>query len=304
MLTVSSTTDSQAAVETAAGLTPGEATATAPAETEAPETAQQTPEPEEPETEEKPPEEPEEPETEEEEPAAPEAKRKPGRYERRIERLERELQYERKIRELESQIAGKGQSQPQEEPKPAGPTPRPVSDHYDTHEQFIEALTDWKIEQREIKRDREAQEQRAAQSQREQVETWQSRLDSFRDRQPDYDSAIAAVDDIKIHKTLEEAIITSELGPQLAYELAKDRKELERIAKLGPLAAVRELGKLEARITDRTAAAPAQRPISQAPEPIRPVGKGAATSTRPLDELPYQEYKKRREQDIRRQRSG
>jgi hypothetical protein len=69
-----------------------------------------------------------------------------------------------------------------------------------------------------------------------------------------------------------DAIKTSEAGPDVAYHLAKNPDEARRIAALTPTAQIRELGRLEERLTAAPKAAPAKT-ATDAPRPT-PVLRG------------------------------
>lgn len=280
---VSSTTDSQEAVNRAAGI---DATPTTPQpDAAAPEQPAEE-EPEEPDQEEEPDEQ-EEPDT------AAKPKRKGG-FQKKIERLEAQNE------ELQRMLMRGYQPQqmPPQEPQYTRPKPNVGSDEYT---QSIDDAIQWHIEQREAQMMRAAQQMQ----QHQQMETWYARNDEFREQVKDYDDVLATTRHIIIQPDLQDALMQSENGPRLAYELARNPKELARINSLPPLAAYRALGRFEAALD-----APAKTSqVSKAPpEPIRPVGRGAATATAdntPLDELPYQEYKRKREKEIaarRRQR--
>lgn len=74
-------------------------------------------------------------------------------------------------------------------------------------------------------------------------------------------------------ETMADAIKTSETGPDVAYHLAKNPAEARRIAALPPIAQVRELGRLEAKLTLTPQAT--ARTATAAPEPtpqVRGVG--------------------------------
>jgi hypothetical protein len=140
--------------------------------------------------------------------------------------------------------------------------------------------------------DAQQQEREQRQQQEQATNTWRERLEGFRAKTADFDTALASVDHIILKPVVHQALMDSEVGPQLMYELARAPKELERIAKLSPLAAVRALGAFEAKITANAAPPPAQKAtVSRAPEPIRPVGQGATTSTKSPDEMTMPEYK-------------
>jgi hypothetical protein len=99
---------------------------------------------------------------------------------------------------------------------------------------------------------------------------------------------------IRFAKDINAAIQESEIGPQLAYELARKPEELMRLAKLPVRSAIREIGKFEAQLLSRsTNGSEGAKPVahSQAPPPIRPVGSGGPTATKRPDEMSFQEYK-------------
>lgn len=70
-----------------------------------------------------------------------------------------------------------------------------------------------------------------------------------------------------------DAIRTSEAGPDVAYHLAKNPEDARRIAALTPIAQIRELGRLEERLTAAPKAAPAKT-ATDAPRPT-PQVRGA-----------------------------
>lgn len=91
--------------------------------------------------------------------------------------------------------------------------------------------------------------------------TWDGRQEAFAAKTPDYYEKIDG--DWVCSPVMADAIRTSEDGAAVAYHLANNPDEARRIAALNPLAAVRELGRLEAKL-----ATPAANP-SPTPEPKR-----------------------------------
>jgi hypothetical protein len=87
-----------------------------------------------------------------------------------------------------------------------------------------------------------------------------------------------------------EVINSSPVSHELAYHLAKNTDESRRIAALPPLAAARELGRLEAKLTSGPTAKP--RISTNAPEPIRPIAgdKATAVINKELDEMTTAEF--------------
>lgn len=120
----------------------------------------------------------------------------------------------------------------------------------------------------EAKRERE--ETSRAKSQGEFKARVDTVIEAGRTAYPDFDAAInEAVEDglIPVKGPLYEAIMDSEVGEKLAYHLAKNPAEAERIQKLSMLGQIRELGKLEDKLS-------AKKPQRESMEPI-----GGRTST-------------------------
>ena len=83
---------------------------------------------------------------------------------------------------------------------------------------------------------------------------------------------------IKPTPATEEYIVSSEHGPALLYELAKDPKEAERINSLPPVQAARALALIEARISQASGEkTTTETKTTKAPKPLTPVGsKGSS----------------------------
>jgi hypothetical protein len=283
-LVIASTTDTQAQVNEAAGVT------TPPAvPSEAPPVQEGEPETD---ADSEPAEDTPDQDTDEESPQ----KAKHPNVQRRIDRLVREkYQAIGRVQELERQLASSRPPQ-QSGPPPAPPqqtqqqyTGRPVESQYERYEDYIEALTDFKAAQAYQRIQVETEQRQAQQRQQAQHSEWQSRVQAYKAQAPDFESVLENAEDIHLSPALQQAILEHEAGPRLAYELAKDRKTLEKIARLSPTAAIRELGKFEAHALNGDTKAPA---ISKAPPPISPVGQGSTKSTKKPEEMDFQEYKK------------
>lgn len=295
-ITVSSTTDSQAEVNLAAGV-------------EAP--PEETPVTQEPPAEQKPPYDPDEDDGEDEEPEEEEAPtkdtppppKKKGGWLRKIEAQERQLGYaQARIEQLEGLLVANrngGQKPPAAEP-PAMPQGRPTQDQFETYEQYIEALTDYKLQAREAQAREQYAQWQAQEQKRVALEGWHQRVSEYRPAAPDFEEVMHSVDHIPLPAYVQDALVRSDMGPAVAYELAKNPAELMKITRMAPLQAVWALGQVAARIA-APAAPPTEKKLipSKAPEPIRPVGQGASGNvSKPLDQMDYQDYKRAREKQI------
>lgn len=228
--------------------------------------------------------------------------KKKGGFQKRIERFQKKISEKDQEVEYWKREALKGKSPDKAEPETqfkAKPTDaKPKAESFETHEEYVDALTDWKLEQKEKERAAKAEQAQIKNEREKQVQSFQSKVSEFQKSHDDFDEVVAEVDDIPLSMPLQEAIVSSDIGPQVMYELAKDRDELERINRLSPIAAAREIGKIEARLAKESSSAKetTEKKITKAPPPIAPVGsKGSAKTIKSPDDMSFSEYKKWRE---------
>ncbi len=179
---------------------------------------------------------------------------------------------DRRAAELEAKLAART-STPEPAAKPAvadefQPTkPKPAEADFDTYADFTEALTDWKLEQREAKAafdsaktQREQAATAQAESDRARIGGWVSRRDAFFAKHPSKaDTVSAFLATVTSGTPIGDTIIDSEVGGELADYLATHKDEADRIARLSPRSALLALGKLTATFDSPTnASAPAQ----------------------------------------------
>lgn len=97
----------------------------------------------------------------------------------------------------------------------------------------------------------------------------------------------------KITTVMAEALIESDMGVDVAYYLATNVKEAEKIAKLPPVAQARAIWELESKVQDQRKPA-----VSKAPPPVKPV-RGSSGNTKPVSEMSMAEYAAYRNRQIR-----
>jgi hypothetical protein len=234
--------------------------------------------------------------------------RKKGGFQKRIDKLTSRYSEEVQRREaLEQRLAQleAGKTAPKaEQVETKSVEGKPDPEKFDTHAEYVEALTDWKLEQREKAVQEKQQKEKLFTEQEKIVKSHSERVKSFAEKTEDFQEVIEAVDDVPLSSALQQMIVTSDKGPELMYELAKNREEYERIAKLSPIAAARELGKIEARIESKSSEAkPEPKKITKAPSPIAPIGGNSAGSIRKSitdPDLPFAEYEQMRRKQMSR----
>lgn len=211
-----------------------------------------------------------------------------GRFKPTLQQRIDELTRARHEAEREATYWKQRAEPPAKEPaQEAKPTPDKFTDYAD----YVEALTEWKADQKVnealAKRDQQQAEKAQQSVQETKAKTFVERQATVRQSIPDYDEVMTAAADIRVAQHVHEVLLDSDRGPELAYHLAKNPDEAARISALSPLAAARELGRLEASLEKP---ATASKPVSKAPAPIKPIVTGA-TSTQDPSRMSMDEYR-------------
>lgn len=228
--------------------------------------------------------------------------RAPG-AEKRIKKLSREKNALRSENDnLRARVAAlevqRTPPQKEETPQKQNVSGKPKADDFADHEQFVEALTDWKIEQKEVKR----RVDEAKVSQQKQLESYVAKKNEFAEKHDDFDEIVESVNDIPMSITVHQLLLEDGGKPELAYELAKNRDEFKRICSLSPLAAAKALGAFEAKLGVHEK--PEPKKLTKAPKPIAPVGTKAKSDVSIYDrDLSQRDFERLREEQIKSQRN-
>jgi hypothetical protein len=112
-------------------------------------------------------------------------------------------------------------------------------------------------------------------------------------------NAVAFSEDTPMTDAMRDAIVTSEFGARIAYYLGQNQEEAERIAKLNPVVAIREIGKIESRISGTKPAADEDKEdlpaaSSRAPRPPNPVRRTTSTNHEPQDSDDWKTWERKR----------
>jgi hypothetical protein len=189
-----------------------------------------------------------------------------------------------------------------------------LSDHAVwTREEAIAAARTLIDQERQADRDR-IERDSATRAVNERLATYNTDLDAFKKTHADFDAAFEDAKDA-VQETLVAlgpqalkvidgyTVFDAEDGPALTYYLLKRPEELKAIALKPPQQQLVHLARLEERIRPGGATKPGPSPAAaattKAPAPIKPVGSGPTATTVPLDEESYQDYRARRERELR-----
>lgn len=105
---------------------------------------------------------------------------------------------------------------------------------------------------------------------RELVENYEDGQDKARKVIADYDAVLRSAKDAAVAPHVEGLLLESDKSALLSYHLAKNPDKLARLNALPPVAAAREIGKLEARLS-----LPSANKATKAPPPVASVRGGA-----------------------------
>ena len=199
---------------------------------------------------------------------------------------------ERRLKALENQ-GQPAQAQPQGNVKPK-------PDDYKDAFEYAEALSEWSAEQALLRREQEVK-QREAEAKRETViKTWQQKLEATIAELPDYQEMVAS-STVSVNDTVRDAILESDVGPRILYELASDDEMAEKLSTMTTASALKMIGRLEAKFEKTEEPAKAEKKTvaakSKAPEPIRPLRStgGVADVVTDGNDLSYQQWKAARQ---------
>jgi hypothetical protein len=228
-------------------------------------------------------------------PATPEAK--PKGVQKRIDELTGNWRNAERDRDYWREQAIKGQ-------QPPAPvvTGKPTLEQFEfDQEKFLEALADWKLNERDKAAETKRKETEAKEAAEKRTKTFVEREAKYAAGKDDYRSVAEVGNDPSFICTpaMAEAILEAEEGPALLHYLDTHRDEAARIAQMSPTQTALALGRIIARPAAPEPVAPQ---IPTAPKPV-PVVKASAPLEKGLsDELPVKEWLARRNKDVAKKR--
>lgn len=171
-----------------------------------------------------------------------------------------------RIAELEAQLSGR--------PDKDAPKPPKLEDFNYDQQAYEDARLAFNTEQAVSKAISETRKQdsesKLREARAELVEEFNEGVAAIKERITDYDQVMESCK-VDLRRDVADLILSSEKGPHLAYELAKNNgAKLREIQSLPPVEAARAIGRIEARLS-----LPQPKKQTQAPTPIRPPVGGA-----------------------------
>jgi len=174
--------------------------------------------------------------------------------------------------------------QPKADESPIGREPR--ADQFDDAFEYAKALAEWSAEKALYDRDQQDLNRKAEEEKQKITKLWSEKLQKAKPNLADFDDIVNSTQ-IVVSDEVRDAIVESDVGPEILYHLASlDGEEAEKFQSLSLSKALREIGKLEARFEKQESAeetAVRSKPVvqkSKAPAPLSPIrATGSAMET-------------------------
>lgn len=176
---------------------------------------------------------------------------------------------------------------------------KPQRSKFAAEDDYIEAMADWRADQRIAERERQKVEAQAKAEAEAIDSAFATRVKKAQAEITDFDEVVGAAN-VNIPDFLVMAIKESESGPLLTYYLAKNQDEARRIAAMRPVQAIKAMDKIERELmADEPESVPevSTPKTKRAPEPITPVR--GTTTPNPGPAKSFAEYRERRKAEKR-----
>lgn len=179
---------------------------------------------------------------------------------------------ERRIQQFEQQTRQPSQQKDEGEPR---------IEHFENIEDYVSAkaafVADQRIQHTLTTRERAEAENRAQAAQKQTADNWNKRVQLATAELPDFEDVVASSDIRFNEPAVLQAIQESDIGPKIAYYLASNPDEADEVAQLRGSAAIRAIGRIEAKLELGKAS------LTKAPPPIEPAGTKAKATKSPDD---------------------
>jgi hypothetical protein len=217
-----------------------------------------------------------EPKAEEE---AKETEKSKDKLEKRFSKISRQRdeakaradELEQRLRDLEAK------ANPQSIAQTANVDDKPRADQFNDAFEYAEALAEWSAEKALKDRDIAEQQRKAEEERNKVVESWNKKVSKAKDAMPDFNKVVSN-STVVVSDAIRDAILESDVGPQILYHLASDDDYAQSIATMPAIKALKEIGRLEAKYEAEKESKPKKeaKTVSQskAPAPISPLKGG------------------------------
>lgn len=167
----------------------------------------------------------------------------------------------------------------------------PTRDAFESEEEFLDALTDHKVDIKLAARDQQA---RQVQEQTSIATTWQDKLGAARAEIPDFDAVLADAE-LPVERHVAGLIMEHDQGAKVMHHFATHPEELAKINEMTPSRAAFAIADIASQFKGSETASSSKpavvaKKVSEAPPPAaRNVGSGRSTTV-PLGDMSMEDY--------------
>lgn len=180
-------------------------------------------------------------------------------------------QLEARLRELEAK------ANPQTIAQTANVNDKPQASQFDDAFEYAEALAEWSAEKALKDRDIAEQQRKVEEERNKVLKSWNDKVDKAKKEIPDFNDIVSS-STVVVSDAIRDAILESDVGPQILYQIASDDDYAESLTKMPAIKALKEIGRLEAKFEAELETKPKNvaKTVSQskAPAPISPLKGG------------------------------
>ena len=173
-------------------------------------------------------------------------------------------------------------------PAPAAETAKPNPDSFDDYNDYVEALTDYKVEAKRKEWDQSEAQKKESTTHQQRMQTLQEKINAGYDRYSDFED-VALAETVPITAMVMEALAETDNPADIAYYLGKNQPKAVAISRMTPIAAARAIAQIEASLSGTTPPPAQNKKITGAPPPIKPVGS-SNTVTKDPEKMTQAEY--------------
>lgn len=225
--------------------------------------------------------------------SSPEEKTKANPFDKRIGELTRKRRDAEREAEYWREQAMK---KPVEPPKAEEPLKTLADFDYDesAYQQhlFAKARAEAVEEARRVLKDEQSQ-----QTTQQKIRTFKQKESEFSRKIDDY-SDVVTNPNLPITQPMFDVAVEMDNGPEVLYYLGKNPDMAYEIANMSPLAAARELGRIEEKLQTR----PKAETVSKAPEPAPKLAAVSPSTQKDVDDMTQEEFNEYRRKQIAKRR--
>ncbi len=210
---------------------------------------------------------------------------KPNKTQDRIDKLTRNRREAERDRDYWRDQALRNQQDNPAQKKPKPEALKKLEDFDYDEEKYQEYLFDAAQQNAVDEAKRALKEEIDQRSARDRMASFRDKEKSFSRNAADY-AEIAGNPDLPVNDSMAETIRDMDNGPEVLYHLGKNIDIADSISRLSPLAAARELGRIEERLSSQIKS----KTVSDAPKPAPKIKTANPAITKNVDDMTDKEF--------------